>query len=64
MIFPVSRIFKFIIILYVINTFLILAALFFLTYEEIKTVMQPRISAEYYTPLHMGAAAVAEMVLL
>ncbi|XP_012540266.1 S-adenosylmethionine mitochondrial carrier protein homolog [Monomorium pharaonis] len=38
------------------------AALFFLTYEEIKTIMQPRISADYYTPLHMGAATVGEMV--
>ncbi|XP_011881414.1 PREDICTED: S-adenosylmethionine mitochondrial carrier protein homolog, partial [Vollenhovia emeryi] len=38
------------------------AALFFLTYEEIKTVVRPRISADYYTPLHMGAAATAEMV--
>lgn len=42
--------------------FFILAALFFLTYEEIKTIMQPRISANYYTPLHMGAATMAEMV--
>lgn len=45
-------------------SFYIPAALFFLTYEEIKAVMKPRISANYYTPLHMGAAAVAEMVLL
>ncbi|XP_011172755.1 S-adenosylmethionine mitochondrial carrier protein homolog isoform X2 [Solenopsis invicta] len=38
------------------------AALFFLTYEEIKTIMQPRISPNYSTALHMGAATVAEMV--
>ncbi|XP_014467654.1 PREDICTED: S-adenosylmethionine mitochondrial carrier protein homolog [Dinoponera quadriceps] len=38
------------------------AALFFLTYEEIKTLMQPRISKKYRTSLHIGAAASAEMV--
>ncbi|KYN00726.1 hypothetical protein ALC62_08408 [Cyphomyrmex costatus] len=38
------------------------AALFFLTYEEIKTIVKPRISINYYTPLHMGAAAISEMV--
>lgn len=38
------------------------AALFFLTYEEIKTVMQSRISMDYCTPLHMGAAAMGEIV--
>ncbi|CAL1679288.1 unnamed protein product [Lasius platythorax] len=38
------------------------AALFFLTYEEIKTIMQPKISAKYYTVLHMGAATLGEMV--
>ncbi|XP_025989626.1 S-adenosylmethionine mitochondrial carrier protein homolog isoform X3 [Solenopsis invicta] len=38
------------------------SALFFLTYEEIKTIMQPRISPNYSTALHMGAATVAEMV--
>ncbi|XP_018310506.1 S-adenosylmethionine mitochondrial carrier protein homolog [Mycetomoellerius zeteki] len=38
------------------------AALFFLTYEEIKTILEPRISMDYYTPLHMGAAAISEMV--
>jgi len=55
---------EFIIIRIIKCAFLISAALFFLTYEEIKTVIQPRISADYYTPLHMGAAAMAEMVLL
>ncbi|KAL0100413.1 hypothetical protein PUN28_019633 [Cardiocondyla obscurior] len=38
------------------------AALFFVTYEEIKTVIKPRISEDYYTPLHMGAAVIAEMI--
>ncbi|GAB1867078.1 S-adenosylmethionine mitochondrial carrier protein homolog [Camponotus japonicus] len=38
------------------------AALFFLTYEEIKTIMQPKISAKYYTIVHMGAATLGEMV--
>ncbi|EFN83348.1 S-adenosylmethionine mitochondrial carrier protein, partial [Harpegnathos saltator] len=38
------------------------AALFFLTYEEIKTVMQLRISKQYHILLHMGAATSAEMV--
>lgn len=55
------------VVIRVINAFLIFrfpAALFFLTYEEMKTVIQPRISADYYTPFHMGAAAMAEMVLL
>lgn len=46
------------------NTFYIPAALFFLTYEEIKTILEPRISMDYYTPLHMGAAAISEMVRL
>lgn len=41
----------------------ILAALFFLTYEEIKTIMQPKVSTKYYTVLHMGAATLGEMVL-
>ncbi|XP_011349549.1 S-adenosylmethionine mitochondrial carrier protein homolog isoform X2 [Ooceraea biroi] len=38
------------------------AALFFLTYEEIKTVIQPKISTKYCTVVHMGAASLAEMV--
>ncbi|XP_012217180.1 S-adenosylmethionine mitochondrial carrier protein homolog isoform X2 [Linepithema humile] len=38
------------------------AALFFLTYEEIKIIMQPKISVKYCTVLHMGAATFAEMV--
>lgn len=54
---------EFIIIRIIKCVFLISAALFFLTYEEIKTVMQPRISADYYISLHMGAAVIAEMVL-
>lgn len=38
------------------------AALFFLTYEEIKTIIQPKISEKYCTVLHMGAATLGEMV--
>lgn len=38
------------------------AALFFLTYDEIKALMQPKISAKYHTALHMGAAMLGEMV--
>ncbi|KAL6261191.1 hypothetical protein P5V15_008715 [Pogonomyrmex californicus] len=38
------------------------AALFFLTYEETKAIMQPRISTNYTLLLHMGAAVMAEMV--
>ncbi|XP_072761960.1 S-adenosylmethionine mitochondrial carrier protein homolog isoform X2 [Anoplolepis gracilipes] len=38
------------------------AALFFLTYEEIKTITQPKISAKYHTIVHMGAATLGEMV--
>ncbi|XP_011638941.1 S-adenosylmethionine mitochondrial carrier protein homolog [Pogonomyrmex barbatus] len=38
------------------------AALFFLTYEETKAIMQPRISTNYTPLLHMGAAVMAEMV--
>jgi len=38
------------------------AALFFLTYDEIKTIMKPRISADHHFLLHMGAASMAEMI--
>jgi hypothetical protein len=45
------------------NKFYILAALFFLTYEEIKIIIQPKVSQKYYTVVNMGAATLAEMVL-
>ncbi|KAH0945272.1 hypothetical protein HN011_004725 [Eciton burchellii] len=38
------------------------AALFFLTYEEIKIIIQPKVSQKYYTVVNMGAATLAEMV--
>lgn len=42
--------------------FRILAALFFLTYEEIKAVIQPKVSGKYHIVVHMGAATIGEMV--
>lgn len=46
------------------NVLYISAALFFLTYDEIKITIQPKISEKYHTLLHMGAATLAEMVLI
>lgn len=42
--------------------FILLAALFFVTYEEVKAAMQPHVPAHYHTAIHMGAATLAEMV--
>ncbi|XP_076229176.1 mitochondrial S-adenosylmethionine carrier protein [Nomia melanderi] len=38
------------------------AAIFFVTYEGIKDVFQPRIPQQYHTLIHMTAAALGEMV--
>lgn len=42
--------------------FTLLAALFFVTYDEVKAAMQPHVPAHYHTAIHMGAATLAEMV--
>lgn len=41
----------------------ILASLFFVTYEGIKTTTQCKVPKEYHSLLHMSAASVAEMVM-
>lgn len=40
------------------------ASLFFVTYEGIKTVARCRVPEKYHAALHMGAASLAEMVML
>ncbi|XP_015608516.1 S-adenosylmethionine mitochondrial carrier protein homolog isoform X2 [Cephus cinctus] len=38
------------------------AALFFMTYDSVKAMLQPRISEKYHSFIHMGAASLAELV--
>lgn len=38
------------------------AAVFFITYEGIKDVLQPRVPQRYYAVVHMGAAIMSEVV--
>ena len=45
-----------------LNLYNILASLFFLTYEDVKSRTQSKVPEKYHSLLHMCSASLAEMV--
>ncbi|XP_043266076.1 S-adenosylmethionine mitochondrial carrier protein-like isoform X1 [Colletes gigas] len=60
--FSIKPIFRNSAIYFVLISVLITASIFFITYEGMKEVFEPRVPEQYHSLIHMTAAALGEMV--